>query len=280
MRVSIIIPTYNEEKVIGECLQSLAKQSLKDMEIIVVDDDSTDETLKTVRSLITDYRLPTTVLQQQHLGPGAARNLGARQARGEILVFVDADMSFDKDFIKKLIEPILKAEVKGTFSKEEYVSNWDNVWARCWNINQGWLAKQRHVPNYPNEQKVFRAILRKEFDRIGGFEQGGYTDDWSLSEKLGYLAKAAEGARFYHQNPDNLGEVFKQAKWVAKREYKLGILGSFGALLRSSLLVSLIIGFWKSLIYKQPSFLIFKVVYDFGILIGIFEYLIFKKAAK
>lgn len=279
MKVSVIIPTYNEEDVIGGCLRSLSKQACKDIEIIVVDDGSTDTTSLKLRGAVKTYGIK--VFTQKHFGPGAARNLGAKQAAGEILVFVDADMTFDKDFVEKLVEPIVSGEARGTFSKEEYVANWDNVWARCWNINQGWLPKRRHPKNYPDKQKVFRAILKSVFERVGGFDpKRGYTDDWSLSEKLGYQAQAVDGAVFYHQNPDNLKEVFLQAKWAAKRPYKLGNIGAFFALLRSSLPESIWVGVVKALFKKEPLFLLFKIVYDFGTFVGIIEYLLYKNVTK
>jgi len=284
MKVSVIIPTYNEEKVVGECLASLAKQSYRDLEIIVVDDGSRDETSRKLQ----EAKIPNLqILVQNHAGPGAARNLGAKKAAGEILVFVDADMTFDKDFIEKLVQPIVAPPsprlrgVKGTFSKEEYVANWDNVWARCWSINQGWEPQRRHPKRYPDKQPVFRAILKSEFEKAGGFDVNrGYDDDWTLSEKLGYQASVAPGAVFYHQNPDNLLEVFEQAKWAAKRKYKLGVFGALYNLLIYSLPGSLWQGFRKSLFKREPLFIIFKVVADFGAFLGILEYLLFKKVAK
>ena len=214
------------------------------------------------------------------MGAGAARNLGAGHAKGDILVFVDADMTFDDDFLAKLIAPIEKGEAKGTFARDEIVSNWGNVWARCWNINEGWEKKMRHPKNYPDHQPVFRAILKSEFKRVGGFTPGGYDDDWSLGKKLGYDAVAAAGAVFYHKNPSSLGEIFRHAQWVGKRKYKLGILGYFVALVRASLPASLIIGVFKALANATPRFVIFKIVYDFGILVGIVKYIFSKKGAK
>jgi len=279
-KVSVVIPVYNEEAVIGDCLKSLEKQTYEDFGVIIIDDGSTDKTLDILSKLqTTNYKLQ--ILKQKHKGPGAARNLGAKGTRGEILVFVDADMTFDKDFIKKLVEPINKGEEKGIFSKEEYVSNWENIWARCWNINEGWPEKRRHSKDYPDSQKVFRAILASEFKKAGGFDpKAGYMDDWTLSEKLGYEAKNAPGARFYHRNPESLCEIFKQAKWVAKRRYKAGVLGYWIAAIRASLPISLVVALFKSVVNLQPAFFIFKVVYDAAIFIGILEYVILGKVLK
>ena len=272
MKISLIIPTYNEEKVIDLCLESLAKQTYSDFEIILIDDGSVDNSKVKIQKAKLQFKNQKLILlEQNHGGPGIARNLGAKKAAGEILVFVDADMTFAKDFLKKLVQPILDSKSKGTFSKDEYVENWDNVWARCWNINEGWPPKMRHPKNYPDHQPVFRAILKSEFDRVGGFTPGGYNDDWSLGQKLGYDAENAPGAVFYHANPSSLKEVYAQAKWVGRREYKLGVLGTFFALLRALFPVSLIIGFAKFVIYGEPAFVIFKVVYDWGIFVGIIE---------
>ncbi len=275
MKVSIIIPTYNEADVISSCLSSLNQQSYKDFEVIIVDDGSTDGTLQILRAA-SDIK----VYSQNHQGPAMARNLGAKHAKGEILVFIDSDMTFDKKFITMLIRPIVNGQSKGTWSRDEYVSNWENKWARCWNINLGWEKKRRHPKRYPKTQKVFRAILKSEFDSVRGFDRGGYTDDWTLSQKLGYEATLADKAVFYHKNPSTLKEIYRHAKWVSKRKYKLGIIGVGIVLVRYSLPFSLLIGVAKAVRHKEPSFLIFKIVYDFGAIRGLIEYVFRKNGEK
>lgn len=281
IKISVIIPTYNEKKVLEKAIESLGGQNFTDFEIIIVDDGSTDGTLTILENLsktIKDF----SFYRQKHLGAGAARNLGASKAKGEILVFVDADMTFDPDFLKYLVKPILedKDHPYGTFSAEEYVSNWENVWARCWNINEGWVEKRRHPKNYPEHQYVFRAILKSEFDRVGGFTPGGYNDDWSLHEKLHYQAIIAPNAIFYHKNPSSLGEIYHHAKWIGKRKYKAGFIGYIVALVRSLLPMSLIIGLYKGVKNGELRFIIFKIVYDFGIFIGVLNYIFSGKGAK
>lgn len=277
MKVSIIIPAFNEEKSIKECLVTLLNQKYPDYEIIVVDDGSTDRTKLVVQSLKSKL---IHFHEQNHEGAGAARNLGAKYAKGEILVFVDADMTFEKVFIKKLVAPIISKKANGTFSKDEFVSNWSNIWSRCWNWNFNLPSRRRLPKNYPDRQKVFRAILKSKFHKVGGFTPGGYTDDWSLSEKLHEMAVNAEGARFYHRNPDSLGEVFTQARWAAKRPYKFGILGAAVALVRVSVVGSLFWGIVKSVLHTDPRFLIFKFVFNTGQTVGIINYYVTKKGTK
>lgn len=270
MKASVIIPVYNEEKSIRGCLTTLLDQTLKDYEIIIVDDGSSDRTVEMVKEF-EDKNVK--LFKENHRGAGAARNLGAKNAKGEILVFVDADMTFDRDFLNKLIKPISRTIV-GTFSKEEHLGNKDNVWARAWNINRGLPATKMHSKNYPDSDKVFRAITKEAFDRAGGFnENAGYTDDYSLFEKLGVMAVAAEGAVFYHNNPDTLSEVYVQSKWMAKRKYKLGIIGRLGTLVARSFPFSIIFGLIMAIINKLPEFLIFRIVSDFGQFVGIIEHL-------
>ena len=268
MKVSIIIPTYNEEKVIKDCLDSLSKQTYKDLEIIVVDDGSTDKTVEKVHGV--------QLLKQTHKGPGEARNLGAKAAHGEILVFVDADMTFDKNFIEYLTKPIREDKTIGTFSKEEYVLNKDNSWSRCWNFNKEFPYDRMHPKNYPDTQSVFRAILKKEFDRVGGFSPIGYIDDYTLSEKLGIQADVAKEAIFYHKNPENLLEIYSQARWIGKSEYKRkkvkneDLMRLF-ALIRFSLPFSFMHGIVGSLKYRLPQYFIFKIIYDLAVEISLFR---------
>lgn len=275
--ISVIIPVYNEEKDILECLESLDSQRGVKFEVLIVDDGSTDKTKKIIKKFKpTNYKI--NLINQNHKGAGMARNKGAIKAKGNILIFVDADMTFDSYFLKKLTTPIIKGHTKGTNSHEEFVSNWDNVWARCWNYNENRAGKKRNGGT--SEHKVFRAILKSEFNKVGGFSKGGYTDDWSLSQKLGYKPTNAKGAIFYHKNPSSLSEIFNHAKWVGKREYKLGIIGAFVALVRSTFPISILVGVIKAVKHKELRFIIFKVVYDFGNAWGVTIYSLLRKGQK
>lgn len=89
-KVSVIIPVYNGEKYLRECLDSALKQSLKSIEIIVVDDGSTDSTRNILRYYeAIDERLKP--IYQANQGPATARNNALKQAKGEYIVFLDSD---------------------------------------------------------------------------------------------------------------------------------------------------------------------------------------------
>lgn len=261
--VSAIIPVYNEETSISACLISLQGQTLKADEIIVVDDGSTDQTSAIVREF------PVKFLSQKHLGPGSARNLGAKESTGDILVFVDADMTFAPDFLEKLIEPILNNKSVGTFNLDEFVGNYDQILAHYWNLNQNLHDKRRLNPKSTHDIKDFRAIKRSEFERVGGFSGLGYTDSQSLSKKLKVLPTPVKGAVSYHNNPETLIDVFRQARWIGRRPMKLGGIGQLINLFRYSLPISIIIGLAKGMYYQTPRFVMFKIVYDLGFFIGL-----------
>ncbi|GAB4027520.1 MAG: hypothetical protein Fur0011_5810 [Candidatus Microgenomates bacterium] len=261
---SAILATYNSEKTLVATLSSLLTQTVP-IEIIVVDDGSTDNTKTIVKSIPS-----LTYLTQKHQGPAKARNLGAKHSHSNILLFVDADMTFENDYVETLIAPILNGETIGTYSVKEYVANWNSALARSWNIQEGWADKLRFPANPPKYGTDYRAILKSEFDKVGGFDDIGYTDTWSLFHKLG-VRPLSTNAICYHKNLDSFAAVFRQAKWAAKRPYKYGLIGSLYALLRTSLLVSLVVGVLKSLKHLNLYFIPFKIVYDFGRFVGIIQ---------
>lgn len=110
--VSIIIPVYQQEKRIGRCLQSVLNSSHQNLDIIVVNDGSTDNTEKIVQDYIEkvkdgggpDLRL----IHISHGGPARARNVGLRKAKGQFIGFLDADDMLDPQMIERLVKSMRK----------------------------------------------------------------------------------------------------------------------------------------------------------------------------
>lgn len=106
VKVSIIVPVYNGESYIDRCLDSLLKQTLQDIEIILVNDGSTDDTLK----IISKYEDPKLkVISIENQGQGKARNIGVTYAKGEYLGFVDSDDYVDEKMFQSLYDVTLKS---------------------------------------------------------------------------------------------------------------------------------------------------------------------------
>lgn len=101
--VSVIVPVYNNEKWIGRCLESIMFQSYKNIEIIVVDDGSTDESGKIVEDYSRNDNRIRIILQANH-GVGYSRNVGMSVSEGEYIVFIDSDDFISRDYIERMME--------------------------------------------------------------------------------------------------------------------------------------------------------------------------------
>lgn len=132
--ISVIIPAYNVEEYIKECLDSILNQTYNDLEIIIVDDGSTDNTPK----ILDEYARKNPqiqILRQQNSGQSCARNRGIREAKGEYIVFVDSD-----DWISS-------NNILETFFNEIQTSNSDYVQGGMCFIKSGQITK-KYVPTH------------------------------------------------------------------------------------------------------------------------------------
>lgn len=128
--VSVIIPVYNAEKYIKECLDSVLNQTMNDLEIICVDDGSTDNSMHILKKYKqSDSRV--RILSQENQGSGPARNWGLKEARGKYVAFLDADDFWYDDFVLEKIanaaeenESIITGAFWGTYKDGRYTRSW------------------------------------------------------------------------------------------------------------------------------------------------------------
>lgn len=107
--VSIVIPAYNEEKLIGKCLSSLVKQDIGEkIEVILVNNSSTDGTILKARNYLT--KLPLKIITEKKKGRGIARERGFRAARGRIILSTDADTVVPPTWVKQLVSELDKSQ--------------------------------------------------------------------------------------------------------------------------------------------------------------------------
>ena len=102
IKVSVIVPVYNVEKFIDKCLNSLVNQTLKEIEIIVVNDGSPDNSQKIIDKYVKKYPEKVQSFIKENGGQGSARNLGIEKAKGEYISFVDSDDWLDLDALEKM----------------------------------------------------------------------------------------------------------------------------------------------------------------------------------
>lgn len=102
IKVSVIVPVYNVEKYIDKCLNSLVNQTLNEIEIIIVNDGSPDNSQKIIDKYVKKYPNKVKSFIKENGGQGSARNLGLKYAKGEYISFVDSDDWIDFDALEKM----------------------------------------------------------------------------------------------------------------------------------------------------------------------------------
>jgi cellulose synthase/poly-beta-1,6-N-acetylglucosamine synthase-like glycosyltransferase len=214
LQASVIIPVYNGAETLGLCLQALAAQTAEagSYEVIVIDDGSQDE------SAVVAERYGVRVIRQARGGAALARNRGAEQARGSILLFTDADCEPERDWIKRMLAPFADPEVVGArgvyrtrqrsavarFAQAEY----EEKYAR--------LARRARVDFVDTYSAAYR---REVFWAHGGFDPAFTLDeDQELSYRLaraGHRLVHTPDAVVYHRHAATVGQY-------ARRKARLG----------------------------------------------------------
>ncbi len=214
VKASVIVPVYNGEETIGECLAALFRQSAprEDYEVIVVDDGSTDGTA----AIVSTYQV--RLLRQPHSGPAAARNLGASQAEGEILLFTDADCAPAEDWIERMFAPFEREEVVG--AKGIYRTRQRELVARFVQLEYEDKYARMEREEYIDFIDTYSAAYRREvFLANGGFDARIFAvEDQEFSFRLakrGYKLVFAPRAVVYHQHASTLAAY-------ARRKFHIG----------------------------------------------------------
>ena len=101
-KISVIIPVYNTEKYVEKCLESLAKQEMKDFEVIIVNDGSTDNSENVIKNYMQSSKLNIKYLEKENGGLASARNYGVEKASGKYISFLDSDDYLEKNLFSEL----------------------------------------------------------------------------------------------------------------------------------------------------------------------------------
>ena len=209
--ISVIVPALNAADTLGTCLSALLAQSLPrtQYEVIVVDDGSTDGTAEIA------HRSGVRVICQQHAGPAAARNLGARVAQGELLLFTDADCEPAPDWIAHMSGAFQDPELQG--AKGAYRTRQKHLVARFVQLEYEdkyrRLRRQRRVDFVDTYSAAYR---RDVFVANGGFDLAFPTasvEDQEFSFRLarkGYKLAFVPAAIVCHRHDATLGEYWRR----------------------------------------------------------------------
>lgn len=229
MFISIIIPTYNRLPILEKCLKALEKQKFTDYkisnyEIIVVDDGSTDGTLEWLAK--NNAQFPhVRAFSQEHQGPAAARNLGIKEAKGDIIIFIDSDLVVTENFVTAHANALLEGEKKigsdrlFTYGWVINTCNFENPTVEPYKITDFSAA-------YFATGNV--AIARKWLEEVGLFDTRFQLYGWEDLElgvrlkKLGLkLIKCPEAVGYHWHPPFNLEQISK----LIDREIQRGRMG-------------------------------------------------------
>jgi len=208
---SIIIPTFNGAARIGYCLEALAKQAEgAGIEILVVDDGSTDDTAKVAG------RYPSVrVITQKNAGPAAARNRGAREAQGRVLLFTDDDCIPLPNWIDAMLDCFRDPEIVGV--KGVYRTRQKSLAARFVQIE--YEDKYRLMANLSSIDFVdtySAGFIRDRFLEMNGYDTSfpvACAEDIELSYRMsarGWKMKFVPAAIVYHTHPATFSSYLKK----------------------------------------------------------------------
>lgn len=169
VKVSVIVPVYNAQEYIVPCVESLLGQSLDDIEILLVDDHGTDDSIATVRRYLegnTGKKLVRFLETPVNSGPGAARNIGIDAAAGEYVAFVDSDDWVERDFCGSLYEAVSANDADLAFCHllQDNAREGSSIELRNPDVSSGVFSEKEHKRFLASFVSYFTTFLyRREF---------------------------------------------------------------------------------------------------------------------
>lgn len=219
--VSVVVPAYNAQQTIRHTIQSLVSQSYSgDLQIIVVDDGSTDKTPEIVRSFGE-----VLYLRQSNAGPASARNRGAADSKGELILFTDSDCVAHNDWVERIVSGFNSDEIAAVCGSYG-LANPESVLASC--IHDEIIFRHRRLmSSFPRAFGSYNVGIRRSvFWKVGGFDETyrrASGEDNDLSYKIlktgGRIFFAKEAlVDHYHTTrlQKYLAEQFRHGFWRAR----------------------------------------------------------------
>ncbi|MGW6887554.1 bifunctional polysaccharide deacetylase/glycosyltransferase family 2 protein [Streptomyces chartreusis] len=215
--VSVIVPAYNEKECIANTLESLA-QSTHPIEIIVVDDGSTDGTSEIARAAARELGMTNVrVIRQENAGKPAALNNGVRSAGHDIVVMMDGDTVFEPDTVRQLVQPFADPGV-GAVAGNAKVGNrntvigaWQHIeYVMGFNLDRRMYDLLRCMPTIPGAIGAFR---REAVLEVGGMSEDTLAEDTDITiamHRAGWRVVYQEHARAWTEAPGSLKQLWSQ----------------------------------------------------------------------
>lgn len=206
--VSVIIPTLNSENIIGECLESIKKQTYPKIEIIVVDGNSRDNTVNIARkygATVFTYGPIQSKAFEKVFGAPYQRNYGVSKALGKYVYYVDSDMRLNSKVIEECVDKVEKEGVDAVIVPE--FSYGEGFWAKCRVLEKACYYKDDLVD-------AARFIRKEVWDKLGGLDTSlGGGDDWDFQWRLnegGFKTSRSKSYIKHYEGTLSLGKQLKK----------------------------------------------------------------------
>ena len=221
IKVSVIVPIYNVEKYLDKCLESLLKQTLKEIEIIAINDGSTDRSVEIIQKYINKFNIK--LINKTNGGLSSARNVGLENAIGEYIAFVDSDDFIHENMFKELYINSQGSDIvfcgynKFYFNKTEGSDIFKKL--KLFEENKKYLG----VEIYKHELvTVWNKIYKREFLEKNDFKfiEGIIHEDDEFSLKVFSKAKNVKFIKnnFYFYRLDNQNSITKNIDFIKKEK--------------------------------------------------------------
>lgn len=219
--VSVLISTKDNESTLGECLDSLARQTHESFEVVVVSDGSTDATLEIAQGFAQAHPQARVIALERSLGIAGARNLAMERASSEIFAFLDGDAFAEPGWLVNLILPFREQAGVGCTGGPDVVPADDPLVSRCvgysmhsligsGGLRRGRTRLARYAPAGCN-----MAVAREVIDEVGGFDEtmvprGEEKELQERIRKAGYRVAYAPEAVIWHHRRTSLRAFWRQ----------------------------------------------------------------------
>jgi poly-beta-1,6-N-acetyl-D-glucosamine synthase len=218
--VSIVVPAYNEGKVIAHCIESILASNYPEYEVILVDDGSSDNTLEDMQRYETNSRV--IVVTKKNGGKASALNMGLKLAKGEVIFFVDADGIFAPDTINKMLSGFSSEDV-GAVCGNDAPINLDKLQTQLANllthVGTGFVRRALStIDCLPVVSGNIGAFRYSTLEKTGPFLEGFIGEDIELTwrvHKAGYKVVFQPLSMVYAEAPSTITGLWKQrVRWA------------------------------------------------------------------
>lgn len=208
--VSVIVTTKNEAEVIGRLLKSISNQTYSNIETILVDNNSSDNTLEIARK----FKIKTFTFGPER---SAQRNYGAKKAQGDFFFFLDADMELTSKVLEDCVIKIYQKKVEGIVVPEE--SKWTNFWGQVKAFERSFYSEKGD-----SVTDAARFFSKKIFIKIGGYDETiTGPEDWDLPDRVreaGFKIGRCTEKIYHHEHKLSLLMLFKKKFYYGLNAHK------------------------------------------------------------